>query len=207
MVATWSLSSPYRTVTAVFRFIFAQDQSFSGSWNTESVQSGGMDGGNAINLENVGNTISLTLPDGIPGNNQLVPDYQSQLTYNSNRQTFNGCLNISGSAMVAHDCGTNSGICGSGQEIVANPTPADCGPDGGPGISYINSQGQTEYAPDSDGGSTGGPITFSNGTFQGQPIQVKWLSSNGQPEQETFTPSGKCITESVNGANTGSFCP
>ena len=189
--------------------VFTQSQSGIGSWNQVSSQSAAMDGGNAINLEQIGNQISLTLPNGIPGQpTSLVKNYQSSLSYSASTGTFNGCLNISGSAMVGHDCGGNSGICGGGNQLTANSsTGSTCGPNGGQGISYINSQGQVAYLPASDANATGGPISFSNGSFQGTPIVTNWVSSNGQLMHETFTPSGSCVTESVNGAQTGSFCP
>ncbi|MHB1641172.1 MAG: type II secretion system protein [Acidithiobacillus sp.] len=188
--------------------VFAQSQGNLGSWNQDSIQSATMDGGNAINLQQIGNQISLTLPSGIPNNNNLVSAYQSTLAYNPSSGTFNGCLNISGTAMVGHNCGGNSGICGTGSTITANSsTGSTCGPNGSAGTSYVNSQGQTVYLPASDANATGGPINFSNGTFQGSPIVVNWVSSNGQLMHETFTPQGSCVTESVNGAQTGSFCP
>ncbi|MHB8321428.1 MAG: prepilin-type N-terminal cleavage/methylation domain-containing protein [Acidithiobacillus sp.] len=188
--------------------VFAQSQSNIGSWNQDSNQSAVMDGGNAINLEQIGNQISLTLPSGIPNHNSLVSAYESTLSYNSSSGTFNGCLNISGTAMVGHNCGGNSGICGTGNTLTANSsTGSSCGPNGGQGISYINSQGQVAYLPASDANATGGPISFSNGSFQGTPIVTNWVSSNGQLMHETFAPAGACVTESVNGAQTGSFCP
>ena len=193
--------------TDLVYYDFSQTQAANGTWNQQSVQSAVMDGGNAINLTNVGDSIALSLPGGIHNNNNLVPDYQSSLSYNPSSGAFNGCLNISGSAMVGYVCGSNSGICGNGGTITANSTGATCGPGGSSGISYTNSNGQTVYLPASDGNATGGPINYSGGTFQGQPIQVNWVSSSGQLMHETFAPSGSCVVESVNGAQTGSFCP
>jgi hypothetical protein len=165
--------------------------------NQKMVQSSTVTGGNPITMTSTPNSLCETSPAA-----SYSPGYDTCISGNPQDDNLSGCLNISGTAMVGHVCGTNSGICGTGNDLVAHSTGSSCGPNGTQGQAVDNHGYYNEY-PVSTGDATGGPIAFENGTFQGPPIVVRWLSSTGQQMEETFTPNGNCVTESINGKLTG----
>lgn len=182
--------------------VFSQSTTNQGMWEQTANQSTTQDGGNGLQLSQSGTSLNESITSGNGYGQSYSGGYNTSITYKPG-SGFSGCLNISGSAMVGDACGGNAGICGSSNALVANPNTANsCGPGGSSGVSVDG-----KFYSNSADGSTGGPIRYNNGQFTGSPVVDNWLSSTGQPMQESFVPNGPCITEEVNGQATGDYCP
>ncbi|MBN6739616.1 hypothetical protein JKG47_03555 [Acidithiobacillus sp. MC6.1] len=156
----------------------------------------GVSGGNPISMSSSNGQYCLSSTGAY-----VSPGYGSCINYSGG--TFSGCLNISGTSQVGYVCGGNSGICGSGNSIIANSAPpAGCGPND---QSVVASSG-TSY-PKSTQIASGGPITYQNGQFSGAPIQVLYLSSTGRQMTTEYTANGTCLVETLNGSPQGEYCP
>ncbi len=156
---------------------------------------------------NLGNPISLVSSNGsycLTGHGSHVSSYYDSCI-NYSGSSFSGCINVGGTAMVGYVCGGNSGICGSGNTLIANSLPPTvCGP---------NNEAETYYGgtihdyPESTQIANGGPLTYQSGQFSGSPINVYYISGTGQTMHTQFVADGPCVTELLNGNPEGQYCP